>query len=84
MIGVTRTSLAMDLVTEGDLTLADIEDVPKTVTPVQVPSLTPPQALFQPIEYPPLHIFVSILVLTYCISSGIRQSFFPSKTIPKI
>lgn len=57
VVGATRTSLALDFVTEGDLTLADIDDVPKTAKPVQVPSLTPPQALFQPIEYPPLHIF---------------------------
>ena len=56
MVGAARTSIAF---TEGDLTLADIEDIPKTAPPVHVPSLTPPQALFQPIEYPPLHIFVS-------------------------
>lgn len=56
-IGMTRTSLALDLVTEGDLTLADIEEAPRVVPPIHVPSLTPPQALFQPIEYPPLHIF---------------------------
>ena len=58
-VGATRTSLALDLVTEGDLTLAEFEEAPKVIPPIHVPSLTPPQALFQPIEYPPLHIFVS-------------------------
>ena len=58
-VGAMRTSLAK----EGDLILADIDDTPKTAPPVHIPSLTPPQALFQPIEYPPLHIFVSTLLL---------------------
>ncbi|XP_060601443.1 cilia- and flagella-associated protein 221-like [Ruditapes philippinarum] len=54
-VNVTRTSLALDLSTVGDVTLETVET--KKPAPVHVVSLTPPQALFQPMEYPPLHVF---------------------------
>jgi hypothetical protein len=47
---------------EGPVTLPEgVEEPAKpdvTIQPMPV-ALTPPKALFQPIEYPPLHIFVS-------------------------
>ncbi|XP_053374338.1 cilia- and flagella-associated protein 221-like [Mercenaria mercenaria] len=56
-VNVTRTSLAIDLMKEGELTLLPEAIETKKPAPVQIVSLTPPQALFQPMEYPPLHIF---------------------------
>lgn len=55
----TRTSLAIDLMKEEEITLHSEPVESKKTAPAQVVSLTPPQALFQPMEYPPLHIFVS-------------------------
>lgn len=56
-VNITRTSLALDLMKEGELPLPSEPVESKKTAPVQVVSLTPPQALFQPMEYPPLHIF---------------------------
>lgn len=55
---MTRTSLAFEVMDEGEVTQRESVET-KKVAPTQVASLTPPQALFQPMEYPPLHIFVS-------------------------
>ena len=51
-----QTSMTLKNLKEGDCTLDEPQE---KVAPATVVSLTPPQALFQPMEYPPLHIFVS-------------------------
>jgi len=59
-VHMTRTSLALGQPGEATLTSPD-----KPVQPAQqqVVSLTPPPALFQPMEYPSLHIFVCSQIL---------------------
>lgn len=39
-------------------------------------ALTPPEAMFKPIEYPPLHIFVSASVLIFIHSLFQKASFY--------
>lgn len=66
-----RTSMSVDaMVAEDVQTMAEaqVEEKEKEspreiVQPVVVSTLKPPEALFKPIDYPPLHIMVSVLVL---------------------
>lgn len=46
-------------VNEGDLHVEDLTEGPQTSVPVEVVPLKPPSAIFRPIDYPALHIFVS-------------------------
>lgn len=52
---VTRTSLKMDSLKSRELTRAETKEMRKEAA--QVAPLVPPANLFQPMEYPPLHIF---------------------------
>lgn len=56
-VNVTRTSLALDLGKEDEIILPAPSQETKKPAQVQVTALTPPQTLFQPMEYPSLHIF---------------------------
>ncbi|KAK7486204.1 hypothetical protein BaRGS_00022527, partial [Batillaria attramentaria] len=53
-------------VMEGDVTVNDLPSEEEKATPGEnllpsaVPTLAPPDALFRPIEYPPLHIMVEV------------------------
>ena len=47
------------LVNEGDMRVEDVTTPGPTGTMVEAEPLSPPQALFRPISYPALHIFVS-------------------------
>ena len=68
-----RTSMSVDaMVAEDVQTMAEaqVEEKEKEspreiVQPVVVSTLKPPEALFKPIDYPPLHIMVSVLVLVH-------------------
>ena len=66
-----RTSMSVDaMVAEDVRTMAEAqveekESPREIVQPVVVSTLKPPEALFKPIDYPPLHIMVSVLVLVH-------------------
>ena len=64
----TAAPRVVDVTEEGPVTLPEgTEDFTKPDVVIQSHpqpvALTPPKALFHPIEYPPLHIFVSYMIL---------------------
>ena len=82
----------VEVTEEGPVTLPEgVEEPAKpdvTIQPMPV-ALTPPKALFQPIEYPPLHIFVSfyywfnlynIYTFFKTVSCNVKAFVFMSRT----
>ena len=57
-VAVVETKPEDELVNEGDLTLVDLPEK-EVREEVKILTLSPPEAIFTSIEYPPLHIFVS-------------------------
>ena len=59
-----QSSLVMDHIKESAVTLTETVDDNK----LTVALLVPPPALFQPMEYPPLHIFVRYCHTVYLLN----------------
>ena len=51
----------MDLTNEGDMAVEEVTTETPAPPQAEVVPLMPPGAMFEPIEFPALHVFVSVL-----------------------
>jgi len=62
---------------KAELRIQDLEKHELESTETSLVTLSPPDAMFRPIEYPPLHIFVSIWMLGIVKSSySLQQTWY--------